>query len=178
MKEADKTQLFDLGIRYSLLILAGISNLFIFYFIFKPLTIYPVYFILNLFLEVRLIGNVLLFSNFFSVQLINACIAGAAYYLLLILNLSTPNIKMDKRISMIFYSFLSLLVLNVIRIIILTLMFLFGFTFFEFTHQLFWYVLSFVFVIAIWFIQVKIYNIKGIPFFSDLKYLYNKSSLR
>lgn len=178
MKEEDKEHLFDLLVRYSLLILTGVSSLFVFYFVFRPLTIYPIYFIFNFFFDIKLIGNVLLFAKYPSIQLIDSCIAGAAYYLLLILNLSTPRIKIEKRISMIFYSFLSLWILNIIRIIILTLLFIFGFAFFEFTHKLFWYGLSLVFVIAIWFIQIKIYKVKEMPFISDLKYIYNKSSLK
>lgn len=174
MRNGDNLQLKYILLRYVILLLIGLSNLYIFYLIFKPLTIYPVYFLLNIFSEVSLYGNVLSFANGTSIQLVNACIAGAAYYLLLILNLSTPNIKFNKRLKMIIYSFASLLILNILRIFILTNLFVSGFAFFDFTHKLFWYLLSIVFVIGIWFIQIKIYKIKEIPFYSDLKYFYKR----
>ena len=176
MKKEDKRQLFDISSRYLFLLLIGLPNLFLFYFIFKPLTIYPVYFLLNIFLDTSLYGNILYFEGY-TVQLINACIAGAAYYLLLILNLSIPKIKIEKRIKIIFYSFMSLLALNILRIFVLTLLFVSGFAFFDLTHKIFWYSLSIIFVIGIWFSQVKIYKIKEIPFYSDLKSIYKKSSL-
>ncbi|MFA4952946.1 MAG: pacearchaeosortase [Candidatus Pacearchaeota archaeon] len=177
MKKEDKKQFVDIVTRYLFLLLVGLPNLFLFYFLFSPLTIYPVYFFLRIFFDVSLYGNILYFPNFPPVQIINACIAGAAYYLLLILNLSTPKIKIEKRIKMIFYSFISFLLLNVFRIFILVLLLNSNFAFFDLTHKLFWYFLSTIFVVGIWFFQVKIYKIKEIPFYSDLKYIYKKSYL-
>ena len=177
MKKEDKNQLISVVTRYLSLLLIGLPNLFLFYFIFTPLTIYPVYFFLKIFLDVSLYGNILYFVNSPPVQIINACIAGAAYYLLLILNLSTPKIKVEKRIKMIFYSFASFLALNIFRIFILVILLTSDFALFDLTHKLFWYFLSIIFVIGIWFSQVKIYKIKEIPFYSDLKSIYKKSSL-
>ena len=77
-------QLSDLLIRYAILILIALPGLWFFYFIFTPLTIYPVYFLLSLFLDTSLIGNIILIGEF-PIELIPACIAGSAYYLLLIL---------------------------------------------------------------------------------------------
>ena len=178
MKKEDKKQPIDIVVRYLFLLLIGLPNLFLFYFIFAPLTIYPVYFLLKSFLNVSLHGDILYFVNSTPVQIINACVAGAAYYLLLILNLSTPKIKIEKRIKMIIYSFTSFLALNIFRIIILIILFNSKFAFFDLAHKLFWYFLSVIFVVGIWFIQVKIYKIREIPFYSDLKYIYRKSSLK
>jgi len=178
MKKEDKSQLSGIVVRYLFLLLIGLPNLFLFYFIFAPLTIYPVYFLLKIFFDVSLYGDILYSVNFPLVQIIDACVAGAAYYLLLILNLSTPNIKIEKRIKMIFYSFVSFLILNILRIFILVILLASDFEFFDLTHKLFWYFLSIVFVIGIWFIQVKIYKIKEIPFYSDVKAIYKKSSFR
>ena len=176
MKKGNKSRLISIVIRYLFLLLIGLPNLFLFYFIFTPLTIYPVYFLFRIFFNVSLSGNILYFANYPSVQIIDACIAGAAYYLLLILNLSTSKIKIERRIKMILYSFASLLALNILRIFILFILLVSNFALFDLTHKLFWYFLSTVFVVAIWFIQVKIYKIKEIPFYSDLKMIYKRFS--
>ncbi|MCH8329604.1 MAG: pacearchaeosortase [Nanoarchaeota archaeon] len=85
----DTKQFIDIFLRYSILILVAFPGLWIFYFIFAPLTIYPIYFILGLFFEVTLYQNIILVSKQFSIEFIDACIAGTAYYLLFILNIST-----------------------------------------------------------------------------------------
>ena len=170
----DTKQFFDIFVRYIILVLIAIPNLWIFYFVFGPLTIYPVYFILNLFLDVSLIGNIAIINKIIAIEFIDACIAGAAYYFLLILNLSTSGIKPKKRIKMILFSFVSLLALNILRIFFLIMVFFLGFSFFDITHKLFWYFISTVFVVGIWFFQVRVFKIKGIPFYSDLKFLYKQ----
>jgi exosortase/archaeosortase family protein len=158
-------------VRYSLLILSALFNLWIFYSVFRPLTVYPVYFIIKAFFDTALIGNIILINQSIPIEMIGACIAGSAYFLLLILNLSIPNIKLKKRIKMILLSFLSLLVLNIIRIVVLILVFMFGASLFDITHKIFWYALSTIFVVGIWFAEVKIFRIKDIPVFSDIKSL-------
>jgi exosortase/archaeosortase family protein len=169
-----KVNILGILVRYSLLILSSLFNLWIFYFIFTPFTIYPVYVILNYFLGALLNGNniILISGNAVGImEMIPACIAGAAYFLLFILNMSVPNIKLKKRIQMILISFLSLLVLNIIRIIILGTLLISGSSLFDITHKIFWYVLSTIFVVGIWFAEVKIFRIKDIPVFSDIKSL-------
>ena len=166
-----KGQISSILSRYLILIAVAIPNLYIFYLIFTPLTIYPVYFFLNLFYDASLLGNTITI-NFISIEIIQACVAGSAYYLLLILNLSTPNIKINKRIKMIFLAFLSLLILNILRIFFLSILAISGSSFFEITHIIFWYAISIVFVVGIWFTQVKNFKITQIPFYSDLKSLY------
>ncbi len=170
-------QFMNIFIRYMILVIIALPNFWIFYFIFTSLTVYPVYFLLNIFFNTSLIGNIILIDNF-PIELIPACIAGAAYYLLLILNVSTPKIKFKKRIQMIFFSFSSLLILNILRIFSLSLIFISGNSFFDIAHKLFWYLGSTVFVVGIWFIEVKIFKIKKIPIYSDIKFLYRKSILK
>ena len=165
-------KILDFLLRYILLILIALPNLAIFYYIFTPLTIYPVYYLLDIFFNASLIGNIIKISCT-PIAIIDSCIAGAAYYLLLILNLSTPNIKTMQRIKMILISFASLLILNILRIFLLSALSLSHSVWFDLTHKLFWYILSIVIVIGIWFAQVKYYKIKEIPFYSDLKDLYS-----
>tara|TARA_Y100000034_G_scaffold80707_1_gene96816 strand:- start:2199 stop:2714 length:516 start_codon:yes stop_codon:yes gene_type:complete len=165
-----KKNISNLFIRYFILILVSIPNLWIFYFILTPLTIYPVYLLFNLFFDATLSGNIITIDRF-SIELIDACIAGSAYYLLLILNLSTPKIK--KRRKIILLSFITLLIINILRIFLLGTAFVSGYPWFDVTHKLFWYFGSIIFVIGIWFTEVKLFKIKEIPIYSDIKFLYS-----
>jgi len=154
--------------RYLILVLVAVPNLYLFYLIFTPLTIYPVYFLLDIFYEVSLSG-VNLVINGRVIELAGACVAGSAYYLLLILNLSTPKIK--RRAYAIIFSFLSLLIFNIFRIFIFSVLYLKEFFLFEFVHNLFWYFVSIIFVFGIWVAEIRLFRIREIPFYSDIKYL-------
>ncbi len=169
MKKEAKN-IWNIFLRYLILILIGIPNLWLFYLIFTPLTIYPVYFLLGLFYEATLLGHTILLNNTFPIEIVNACVAGAAYYLLLIFNLSTP-MKIKKRVKILVFSLLSLLVLNILRIFFLSLLFTSGASSFDITHKLFWYLGSTIFVVGIWFAGVKIFKVKEIPIYSDVKKL-------
>lgn len=164
--------------RYLILILIALPGLFIFYFIFTPLTVYPVYFLLGLFFDVTILSKINILIHNIPIELIPACIAGSAYYLLLVLNLSTPKIKLKKRICAILFSFAAFLILNILRIFILSSLAITGFSYFNVTHTIFWYGFSTIIVVGIWFAEVKIYKIKKIPFYSDMKFLYKKSLMK
>ena len=169
-RKKQKISYSSIFLRYLIILLAAFNSLFIFYFIFTPLTLYPVFFLSKIFFNATLTGNTII-ANSFNIQIIDACVAGAAYYLLLILNLSTPNLKLKTRIKGLLFSFILLLLLNIIRIFILIIL-LFSFSsIFDITHKFFWYFLSTIFVILLWFLEVKLFNIKDIPFYSDIKIL-------
>ena len=165
----NKLNVKDLIIRYLLLLLLGLGNLYIIYLIFTPLTIYPVFFVLDLFYDLELKGIHLILENSI-ISLVSACIAGAAYYLLLILNLSTP-LPLRKRIYSLLYLFSALLLLNIIRIIYLSVLFINASGSFDFTHRFLSYGISTIFVVVLWFSAVKIFKIKNIPFYSDFNSL-------
>jgi len=167
----------NLALRYSALILIGILGNAFFYFFFTAITIYPVFFLLKLFFNASMISNVLV-VNHLPIEIIGSCIAGSAYYLLLILNLSIPDINIKKRVKIMLFSFLSLLVLNILRIFSLSLLFVSGNSFFDITHKFFWYIGSTIFVDGIWFLSVKLFKIKGVPFYSDIKFLASNSRKR
>lgn len=162
----------DFFLRYSPLIIVGIFSAQIFYFLFLNLTLYPVYFLLKIFFNLSLEANVI-WINSISIEIIEACVAGSAYFLLLILNLSTPGIKLKKRISLMLFSFSVFLAVNILRIFFLSIMLISGNSFFDITHKIFWYAGSTIFVVGIWFLSVKIFKIKKIPLYSDIKMLYN-----
>jgi len=162
--------LYSIFIRYLILVVVAFPSFWIFYFIFTPLTVYPVYFLINLFFDVVLSGNVLFIGNPPApIEIVGACVAGSAYYLLLIFNLSVPNVKFLKRIKMISFAFLSFLIINVLRIVILSAIFVLKPTMFDITHKLSWYLGSIILVVGIWFLEVKHFKIKDIPFYSDVK---------
>ena len=177
-KKKSNLKISGIVIRYSILILAALFNLWIFYTIFTPLTIYPVYAITKLFFNVSLLGNAIIINNIIPIELIRACIAGSAYYLLFIFNMSIPNIKPKKRVEMILVSFSSLLVLNILRIVSLILVYMQKNSSFNLLHEIFWYAFGTLFVVGIWFAEVKIYNIDEIPIYSDIKYLFKKIKKR
>lgn len=168
----------DLIIRYLILIAVAISNLWLFYIILTPITVYSTYFLFEIFFDASISGTTIFIGDCPIIELVQSCIAGSAYYLLLILNLSIPNIKPNKRIKMIALAFTSLLIINLLRIFILGTMAIYELPSFDITHKFFWYFLSTIFVVTIWFAEVKYFKIKQIPFYSDLKFLYNKSNLK
>ncbi len=175
----EKNGIFDLILRYLILIAVAIPNLWLFYTIFTPVTVYPVSWILGIFYNTLIAsGHIIILNNIFPIELIPSCIAGSAYYLLLILNLSTREIAIGKRIKILLLAFGIFLVLNILRIILLSSMAFSGSSFFDITHILFWYAISTIFVVAIWFAEVKAFKIKKIPFYHDIIFLYKKTKSR
>ncbi len=164
----------DITLRYAILIFVGILSVKIFYLLITPITIYPVYSLLNLFFNTAYLGDIL-FVNTIPIEIIGPCIAGSAYYLLLILNLSTPKIKLKKRLLLLGFSFASLLIVNVLRIFLLASLFISGASFFDMAHKAFWYAGSVLFVVGIWFLSVRLFKIKEIPLYSDFRFLWDSS---
>ena len=157
-------------LRYLMIILVGLGNLYILYKIFHPLTFYSSSFLLSLFGEIETFYGVNTFLfNTTAVEVVNACVAGSAYYLLFILCLSTPNLNIAKRIAVLAFSWIIFLIINVIRIALMTL--IAGTIYFESIHLFFWYLLSLVFVVGVWFLSVKIFSIKETPVYSDITFL-------
>ena len=165
----NKKEITDLISRYALLILIAIPNLYLFYMIFTPLTINAVYFILNLLGTAYFISNdVLLINKQIFIYLIPACIAASAYYLLVALNLTTP-MKPKTRIKSILFLLVTFLILNIIRITAFTYLAISSFQYFDLAHKATWLVGSTLFVVVLWFVNVRIFKIKTIPVVSDFK---------
>jgi exosortase/archaeosortase family protein len=173
MQIKDRRKLWDIFYRYSVLLIFSIFSLTIFYFIFRPLTIFPTYFLFEIFYNVDLIDNFILYFgvNLPSLEIIGACIAGSAYLLLLILNFSTSGIKLKKRLLLLVLAFLIFLIINILRIFFVGMLFLNGTVWADFAHKFFWYFGSIFVVVLIWFAEVKLFDIKEIPFYSDFKFV-------
>jgi len=158
--------------RYIFLVVFGIFGFSFLYKTLTPITVYPVFSILKLFYDDTIFQspNVLLISGN-SIILVEACIAGAAYFLLLILNLTTP-LSIKTRIKSLAFLFASFLLLNIIRIIVFTALYLSGGDIFNIAHLLFWYIGSTILLVLIWFFNVFLFKIKSIPIYTDIKEIY------
>lgn len=143
------------------------------YKVFSGLTIYSVVVLLKLFFEEVVVSGKIIIVGLSVVEIVPACVAGSAYLLLLILNLSV-DMDWKKRIKSILLSFAILFVLNVLRIVFLTSLYVNDSVFFDFSHKFFWYGLSTFFVVGIWFFVVKVFSIKKVPVYSDVKYFLKK----
>ena len=166
MEKQDKNSLYLLLRYIILLVLVFNSNLI--YKILTPITVYLTAKILDLFYTISVFGIQIMINQSKTINLTPACIAGSAYLLLLILNLFV-TMKPKQRIYSILFSVGLLLIFNVLRIVILAILFVNSFEYLHLTHKLIWYVLSTVFVVGIWFLMVKIFSIKQIPIVSDLR---------
>lgn len=165
-------KIFKIFLRYLLVVLIALPGLEFIYSLFTPLTVFPSFWAFSLIFEnVSLSGNSIYVGNEFILDIIKACVAGSAYYLLFALNMSVPDKSYSKRLKMLGFGFLSLLLINILRIIFLGVLFVNGSSesLFEATHQAFWLIGSTVFVVGIWFAEVKIFNIKEIPVYTDIK---------
>jgi len=172
--EKEVKEVIGLFARYFLIILLGLGNLYLFYKILTPLTIWSVFGVLSLFSnQVQIIDN-WIFYNLITISIIPACVAGAAFYLMFILIFSTKDIKVINRAKILISSFLLLFLFNILRIIFL--IFLFGSNYFDVLHWLFWNILSTVAVVGIWILMVRLFRINKIPIYSDILYLKSLSS--
>lgn len=164
----DKRSAYDLAIRYGLLVILGIF-LSIYFLVFTPLTVYPVYWALS-FIDGNtrlLVGNTLFFKGMYA-AIVPACVAGSAYYLLTILNLSTP-MKIETRVKSLGFLFGVFLSLNIVRILFFANLLQAHPWLFEATHLFTWYIGSTVMVVALWFLNVKAFKISSIPVYTDIK---------
>jgi len=164
-------QLIFMLLRYFLLLFLAFILLLspLFYDVFLKLTIYPVNFFLN-FCYTSAVSGDTIFVEGIQITLIPACIAVSAYFLLLILNLTTP-IKIKTRIKLLLLSFVMLLLVNIIRILILSILLIDNSAYFDIVHKFFWYFMSTIFVLIIWFSLIAIFKIRQIPVYSDFKAL-------
>jgi len=90
-------------LRYLFLLILGVFAFDFIYFIFTPLTSLPSFFLISIAYPDAVLNNINIIGVLGdSIVLIEACIAGAAYYFLLILNLTTP-MALKTRIKSLFF---------------------------------------------------------------------------
>jgi len=159
-------------VRYIVLAILALNSLYVIYLIVFPITIYPLVALFTLVDSSSFIlGNIIAFKGEY-IGIVRACLAGAAYYLLLILNLSTP-MNTTKRAKSLVFLLISFLIINILRIFAFSLLFVSGFYYFDLAHELSWYVLSIILVIILWFTNVKIFKIKAVPVYTDITSIIN-----
>jgi exosortase/archaeosortase family protein len=154
--------------RYIFIGLIGLGNLYIFYKILTPLTVFFVGIILSLFMDFNASGIIFAFE-YFNIAIVKACVAGSAFYLLTFLVFSTAEIRPLRRFFALATALIMLFVLNVGRIVFLTM--IAGKSYFEAVHWTLWNLVSIFFVVAIWFFVAWVYKIKTIPAYSDILFL-------
>ena len=154
--------------RYFVTLLIGVGNLYVIYKILTPLTVYILSAILSIFTDATLYGNTI-HLNGATIEIVSACVAGSAFYLLLLLLMLTADIKPETRAKAITTSFAMLFALNILRMLVLIP--IMGASYFGTIHWISWHVISTIFVVGIWISIVKIYKIKTIPVYSDIKYI-------
>lgn len=170
----ERSAVVSLSLRYGILLALGLANLLLgenslFYTIFTPLTINPVFHIFQLLYEdATLFSTHTIFIKGYYATIIPACVAGSAYYLLLILNLTTPMAR-PKRLWCLAYTFILFLVLNILRIVMFGALLTKGYPYFDITHLATWYFGSTVLVAGIWFSALYVLRIPGAPVFTDLQ---------
>ena len=171
MKKSTRGLVF-LFFRYLVLLAAVVLLLYpnVVYSFFLVLTIYPVNFLLSIFYGSTIVGNSII-VNTIQIELIPACIAISAYFLLLVINLLTP-MKPLKRAYSLLFSFVLLLLFNVLRIFSLSLLYIHSNAYADIIHKTLWYSLNICVVLAIWFIGVWLFKIKNIPIYSDFRYIF------
>lgn len=170
MKKEENINVLFLFIRYfSIIAMWFIFNSSFVYSIFLNLTIYPVNFFLSFFYDSIIIDNSIIINSTM-IEIISACVAISAYFLLFTLNFTT-SMPIKKRVKAILFSFSVLLIINVLRIFVLSVLFLNKYLYFDIIHKTFWYLLSILIVIGIWFYSVYLFKIRNIPIYSDFKSL-------
>jgi exosortase/archaeosortase family protein len=148
-----------------------------FYLIFTPLTLYGTYGLLYFYKPIIFGNGFIIKGQIFN--LIDACVAGSAYYLIWVLMLLSKDIKSVERIKIVLIGFLLIYLMNIIRVALLIFIAVkFGPNLFEAVHMIFWKFLVGVYVALVWILLVYIFKIKSIPVYSDLKYLYKRSLLK
>ena len=164
MKTAEIKNISLVFLRYLALVFLGF-NLWAIYKIFYPLTVYPVFGFFKIFGGASLVGDVLDIGV--KVEFINACIAASAYFLLLILILSSWE-GYEKGMKVFLTGAFLILMANVIRIIILLLILKYsGQNLFETVHLFFWRIIASVYVAGVWVWIVSRFKVGRVPFYSD-----------
>jgi exosortase/archaeosortase family protein len=171
--QSELNQLAFILARYVFLLAIGLFLAYsgIFYKLFLLLTIYPVSFLLSIFYDSFVYQNMVLVETM-NIEIISACVAVSAYFLLLILNF-TVSMSLKQRIKTLIFSFAALLVLNILRIFVLSVLLLENFVYFDIVHKIFWYSLSILFVAGIWLLAVFLFGVKNIPVYSDFKFIFS-----
>lgn len=168
----------NMFLRYSFLIITGVLIKYL-YDIFRPLTLYPVYYGFKLLGYSPLIINGNIHLGCQELVLVDACIAASAYYLFLVLVLSTKGLTFEEILKIYGLGVISILFVNVIRIIGMGIILInFEENLFETWHMIMWRFVATFFIAFLWIYLSRKFLINNMPIYTDFKYLLNKSFLK
>lgn len=143
--------------------------------IFSKPTIYLSYYSLKLLSYNPILVNNDIIINQAVLTFIPACVATSAYYLLIALVFLTKDLKLKTIIYSIVLGSSLILLFNILRVDILVFILLnFSKNLFDTLHLFIWKFLSGIYVALVWLLLIKIFKIKTIPVYSDVKYLIKK----
>jgi len=169
-KPNKKERLFEITVRYICLLICAAFMLPLLYKIFTPLTIFFSATLLKVFYQVTIADTIIALNATTLVQIIPACVAGSAYLLLVLLNLSLP-LSFKQRFLSLLFGFSLFFLANILRIVILAILYYHKSLFFNSIHLTLWYLASTLLVIGIWILTVYVFAIKNIPLYTDVTYL-------
>lgn len=164
---------------YQSLLLRIITPFIISYELIQLITLYltinTTKLILSIFTnDVFIIDTFLTYNETF-VKFVPGCAAASAYYLLLLLTVLTKDIKLKNRLRIFLYGSLIIFLVNIIRIVTLILILNnYSYNLFKTVHNYIWLILGSVLVVGIWIYFTRIYKIRSVPIYSDLKYVLKK----
>jgi exosortase/archaeosortase family protein len=161
----------SLVVRYVLLLVVGF-NLPFFYGLLLRFTVVVSSFVFSLFSSPLVVDNFIRLP-FVVLEIIPSCVAGSAFYLLLVLSFSLGSTSWSKRLLVFFFSASLLFLFNVFRIVILA--FLGSSNFFPVLHWLFFTFLSTVVVVLLWLFALRLFSVSAIPFWTDVGLLLEKA---
>ncbi len=155
------------------ILLAFLLTIFrqIFNTIFAPLTMFWSFYLFNIFVPGSVLEGVKLITPTNTFSFIPACTAASAYLLLSLLILLTKDISWENRLKMFISGSLAILFFNLIRIEILLFFFYKLTNIYPLIHLFFWKFMSTLYVVFVWIILSKVYKVKSIPAYSDIKHL-------
>jgi exosortase/archaeosortase family protein len=142
----------------------------LFSLILTPITLHISYFFFNIFVPSAIVGAKIV-TVMDSFELIPACVATSAYLLLAILILLTKGISLSERFQMFVYGSLAILAFNILRIELLLLAYFRLETAFDTIHLFVWKFMSTAFVVLLWLGLARLYKVKTIPVYSDLRHI-------
>ena len=154
----------------------------IFQLLFTKITIYIVFFLLKIADTTAVLGKYsvkyAIDIQGVTVNIVPLCVTASAYYLLFLLVFLVKDVKFLSRLKMIFLGIFFIFLMNLVRIIILIWVLINKGDLFANLHTFLWFILSTVYVIALWLFFSYIYEIKTIPIYSDIKYLLSSKNIK
>lgn len=165
-----------------LLALALLTPLFVFNFnifqyLFEEILIKTTFYILKFInaapvMGAYSVGDAIEILGIASIKIVGQCVTASAYYSLALLILLTKDIPFLKRMAIFLIGVFLIFIMNQVRILMLLFSALESSKdIFSELHLFFWITLSIVYVILLWLLFIRIFNIKSAPVYSDIKYL-------